>query len=43
VAELVDGTNPRLMYLIESDDPITDHDGSALVDRRPVQGPAPDQ
>jgi len=33
VAELVGGTNPRLIFLIEFDDPITDHDGSALVDR----------
>jgi hypothetical protein len=33
VAELVDGTNPRLIFLTEFDDPITDHDGSALVDR----------
>jgi hypothetical protein len=33
VAELVDGTIPRLVFLIEFDDPIADHDGSALVDR----------
>jgi GH3 auxin-responsive promoter len=33
VAELVDGTNPRLVFLIEFDDPIADHDGSVLVDR----------
>jgi GH3 auxin-responsive promoter len=33
VAELVDATNPRLIFLIEFDDPITDHDGSGLVDR----------
>jgi hypothetical protein len=33
VAELVDGTSPRLIFLIEFDDPISDHDGSALVDR----------
>jgi GH3 auxin-responsive promoter len=33
VAELVDGTVPRLVFLIEFDDPIADHDGSALVDR----------
>jgi len=33
VAELVDGTTPRLVYLIEFDDPPTDQDGSALVDR----------
>ena len=33
VAELVDGTTPRLIFLVEFDDPITDQDGSALVDR----------
>jgi hypothetical protein len=33
VAELVDGTNPRLVFLIEFDDGITDREGSALVDR----------
>jgi hypothetical protein len=33
VAELVDGTTPRLVFLIEFDDPVTDQDGSALVDR----------
>ena len=33
VAELVDGTTPRLIFLIEFDDPVTDHDGSAMVDR----------
>jgi hypothetical protein len=33
VAELVDGTVPRLVFLIEFDDPIADIDGSALVDR----------
>jgi hypothetical protein len=33
VAELVDGTTPRLVHLIEFDDPVADHDGSALVDR----------
>jgi hypothetical protein len=33
VAELVDGTMPRLVFLIEFDDPIAEHDGSALVDR----------
>jgi hypothetical protein len=33
VAELVDGTTPRLVFLIEFDDPITDHDGAVLVDR----------
>jgi hypothetical protein len=33
VAELVDGTTPRLIFLIEFDDPITDQNGSALVDR----------
>src|SRR5215216_6695411 len=32
VAELVDGTTPRLIFLVEFDDPIGDHDGSALVD-----------
>ena len=32
VAELVDGTSPRLIFLTEFDDPIADHDGSALVD-----------
>jgi GH3 auxin-responsive promoter len=32
VAELV-ASRPRLVFLIEFDDPITDHDGSALVDR----------
>jgi GH3 auxin-responsive promoter len=32
VAELIDGTTPRLIFLIEFDDPISDHDGSALVD-----------
>jgi GH3 auxin-responsive promoter len=32
VAELVEGTTPRLVFLIEFDDPITEHDGSALVD-----------
>jgi GH3 auxin-responsive promoter len=32
VAELVDGTSPRLIFLIEFDDPISDHDGPALVD-----------
>jgi hypothetical protein len=33
VAELVDGTTPRLIFLVEFDDAITDQDGSALVDR----------
>jgi hypothetical protein len=32
VAELVDSTSPRLVFLIEFADPIADHDGSALVD-----------
>ena len=36
VAELVDGTSPRLIFLIEFDDPISDHDGSALVDHTDV-------
>jgi hypothetical protein len=33
VAELVDGTTPRLVYLIEFDDPVADHDSSVMVDR----------
>src|SRR5215216_5804599 len=33
VAELVDGTSPRLVFLTEFDDRITDPDGSALVDQ----------
>src|SRR5215216_3224061 len=33
VAELVDGTTPRLMFLIEFDDPVADQEGSGLVDR----------
>jgi hypothetical protein len=33
VAELVEGTTPRLVFLIEFDDPVAEHDGSALVDR----------
>jgi GH3 auxin-responsive promoter len=33
VAELVEGTVPRLVFLIEFDDGIADHNGSALVDR----------
>jgi hypothetical protein len=33
VAELVDGTSPRLIFLTEFDDPVTDHDGSVLVDQ----------
>src|SRR5215212_9935143 len=33
VAELVDGTTPRLVFLVEFDDPVAEDDGSALVDR----------
>jgi hypothetical protein len=33
VAELVEATNPRLIFLIEFDDPVAEHDGSALVDQ----------
>jgi hypothetical protein len=33
VAELVDGTTPRLVFLVEFDDQVDDHDGPALVDR----------
>ena len=33
VAELVDGTTPRLIFLIEFDEPITNDDGTVLVDR----------
>jgi GH3 auxin-responsive promoter len=33
VAELVEGTTPRLVFLIEFDDPVAEQDGSALVDR----------
>jgi hypothetical protein len=33
VAELVEGTTPRLIFLVEFDDPIGDHDGVALVDQ----------
>ena len=33
VAELVDGTTPRLVFLIEFDQPIRNDDGAALVDR----------
>jgi hypothetical protein len=33
VAELVEGTTPRLVFLVEFDDPVAEHDGSALVDR----------
>jgi GH3 auxin-responsive promoter len=33
VAELVDGTSPRLVFLTEFDDQVTDPDGSALVDQ----------
>jgi hypothetical protein len=29
----VEGTTPRLVFLIEFDDPIAEHHGSALVDR----------
>jgi hypothetical protein len=41
VAELVDGTTPRLVFLTELDDPVGDHDGSVLVDR--VDGALGDQ
>jgi hypothetical protein len=33
VAELVDGTSPRLIFLTEFDGPVGDQDGAALVDR----------
>jgi GH3 auxin-responsive promoter len=33
VAEMVDTTTPRLVFLVEFDDQITDHDGSVLVHR----------
>jgi hypothetical protein len=33
VAQLVDGTTPRLVFLIEFDEPVTGADGSVLVDR----------
>jgi hypothetical protein len=33
VAEMVDATTPRLVFLVEFDDPVTDHDGPILVDR----------
>ena len=33
VAELVDGTSPRLIFLTEFDHPVGDQDGAALVDR----------
>jgi hypothetical protein len=33
VAELVDGTSPRLVFLTEFDDQVTDADGAALVDQ----------
>jgi hypothetical protein len=33
VAELVEGTTPRLVFLTEFDNPVAEHDGSALVDR----------
>jgi GH3 auxin-responsive promoter len=36
VAELVEGTSPRLVFLMEFDEQISDHDGSALVDRLDV-------
>jgi hypothetical protein len=36
VAELVDGTTPRLIFLVEFDDPVADQDGAALVDRLDV-------
>jgi hypothetical protein len=36
VAELIEGTTPRLVFLIEFDDEITAQDGSALVDRLDV-------
>jgi hypothetical protein len=36
VAELVDGTSPRLIFLTEFDDEISEQDGSALVDRLDV-------
>jgi len=41
VAELVDGTTPRLVFLIEFDDEIAEYDGSVLVDR--VDGALGDQ
>jgi hypothetical protein len=33
VAELVEGTTPRLVFLVEFDAPVAEDDGSALVDR----------
>ncbi len=33
VAELVDGTTPRLVFLVEFDEPVADPDGAVLVDR----------
>jgi hypothetical protein len=36
VAELVEGTTPRLVFLIEFDDPVAEQDGAALVDRLDV-------
>jgi len=33
VAELTRGTTPRLLFLIEFDSPVTDHEGAVLVDR----------
>jgi hypothetical protein len=33
VAELVEGTTPRLVFLTEFDNSVAEHDGSALVDR----------
>jgi hypothetical protein len=33
VAELVEGTTPRLVFLTEFDNPVAEEDGSALVDR----------
>jgi len=33
VAELIDGVRPRLIFLTEFDDVVTDHHGSVLVDR----------
>jgi hypothetical protein len=36
VAELVDGTTPRLVFLVEFDDPISDAEGAVLVDRLDV-------
>jgi hypothetical protein len=33
VAELVEGTTPRLVFLVEFDQPVADPDGSALVDQ----------